>query len=635
MKNTLASWLLAAVLVAGYVVLGTLIPDRDHWPYFVVLALLLGIGMLGAWKWGRWSLAQVLVAAVLMRIAVFWLPPTLSDDAYRYVWDGVVQAEGINPYRYAPEDTALAFLHDEPMYEQLNSGSYYSVYPPVSQMLFWVGSLAYERGGWLHSYYLIKLLLVLLEMGAVVVLARMVEPPMLVLYAWNPLVVLSSAGQAHSESAFVFLLLLTVLLARRGRGVGASVALAAAGWVKLYPFVLLPFLWRRFGSKSVIASTAAVVLLGLPYAAWYVPGHLLSSLELYTRYFEFNAGLYYGLKQVMYGLTGDDWSKQLGPFLRNVFLLLLPVLYVLDWRKNWRIEKALLVTMGAFFVLSTTVHPWYLVGIVALAVLFDRPAWHWLWVGVASLGTYLHYSEATLRGYWLFVWVGWGGGLILLLRRHGHTLLQWVQKARARQKVGFLAPSLPFSYTPLQVLDLGAGEGYVGAVLHERFGAAVTLADVVDFNQTDLPLRLYDGARLPFADEAFDVVVLYFVLHHCEDQEAVIREALRVARHQVLVVESVFETARDRWLLERLDRWVNRLRSGGKMTPQEVHLRFRKVADWKVLFAELGAEVDALKRRGRWIHKQALFALTPPRQNPLLQKKKNRPSGSQGNDETT
>ncbi len=633
MKNTLASWLIAAVLVAGYVVLGTLIPDRDHWPYFVVLALLLGTGMLGAWKWGRWSLAQVLVAAVLMRLAVFWLPPTLSDDAYRYVWDGVVQAEGINPYRYAPEDPALAFLHDEPLYERLNSGSYYSVYPPVSQMLFWVGSLVYERGGWLHSYYLIKLLLVLMELGAVVVLARMVGPPMLVLYAWNPLVVLSAAGQVHSESAFVFLLLLTVLLARRGRGIGASVALAAAGWVKLYPFVLLPFLWRRFGKKSVIASGATILLLGLPYAAWYVPSHMFSSLELYTRYFEVNAGLYYGLKQVMYGLTGDDWSKQLGPFLRNVFLLLLPVLYALDWRKNWRIEKAFLVTMGAFFVLSTTVHPWYLVGVVALAVLFARPAWHWLWVSVASLGTYLHYSEATLRGYWLFVLVGWGGGLILLLRRHGHTLLQWVQKARARRKVGFLAPTLPFSYAPLQVLDLGAGEGYVGAVLHERFGAAVTLADVVDFNQMDLPFHLYDGTRLPFADDAFDVVVLYFVLHHCEDQEAVIREALRVARHQVLVVESVFETSRDRWLLERLDRVANRLRSGGKMTPQEAHLHFRKVADWQVLFAELGADVIALKRRGRWIHKQALFVLTSPPQNPLLQK--NQSSGSQGNDETT
>lgn len=614
----LTRWLISVSVVLGYGVLSFLIADKVTWPLFVALAGLIAVGGWIAWRWGDFSIRHVLLVGILVRIAVSWVPPSLSDDAYRYVWDGVVQHEGINPYQWTPEDEALAFLHEETMYSLLNSSSYYSVYPPASQALFWLGTLVYPFGGWETSYYLIKGLLLLLELGALLLLSRMTTARRLLLYAWNPLIVLSAAAQIHTESAFVFFLILTVYAAQHQKGGWAGFSVALAGWVKLYPFVLLPLIWRRYGRKAFLVSIGAIIIVALPYVGWFVIPNMLQSLDLYARYFEFNAGLYYGIKQVFFWITGDDWSKQIGPFFRNLFLLTLPIIFAIDWKNNWSLKSALVVTMGAFFLFSTTVHPWYLLGLLSLAILYERPLWHWLWLGICSLGTYLHYSEDTLFWYWLFVILGWSGWLGLVVVRHFPSWLNRIQRFRAHNKVSRLCPWLPFQDAkPLHVLDLGAGEGFVGEALQKRMGHHVTLVDVVDFNKSALPLLLFDGAHLPYPDRSFDVVILYFVLHHAKDPEAVLKEAWRVARLQVLIVESVYDHPRERWLLERLDRLANRIRSGGKMKVQEEHLYFRTVDAWTQLFETREMKMKVLKRWGWLIHKQAFFLL----EKPLLQEK--------------
>ncbi len=88
------------------------------------------------------------------------------------------------------------------------------------------------------------------------------------------------------------------------------------------------------------------------------------------------------------------------------------------------------------------------------------------------------------------------------------------------------------------VLEIGAGNGLVAEMLHQRTGARFTLLDVVDYNRSALPLHVYDGRHLPFEDNAFDLALLVFVLHHNPDPCPVLREALRVARHGALVVEN-------------------------------------------------------------------------------------------------
>lgn len=580
--------------------------DPARWDLFFFVACIQAGIVLWFWKKQPLSVGLVIGAAILFRVAMAWIPPGLSDDAYRYVWDGMIQVDaGVNPFSYVPQDAALAAYHDELIYEALNSSAYYSVYPPVSQYIFFVGGLAYPYG-WEASYYVIKALLIALEIAAMMMAAQLVSARMLALYAWNPYVLVEVAGQAHTEAALVFFLVLTVWCVRRHAPRAASVALACAGWVKLYPFLLFPFLWRRYGWRSLWPGMVAAVVLVAPYLSSEMPIHVAESLRLYVSYYEFNAGPYYAIKGMVHLLTGFDLSKVIGPLMGLGFLVTLPYIYRLDARYRWSIVRAFVTVVGAYVVFATTVHPWYLLGIVALIPLLDRPAWHWYWLALWSLGTYQLYVDGP---YWGAVVAGWTGWFVLLSLAHRDDVLQQLLRWRARHKVDSLRPHLEDVGPNGRLLDLGAAEGYVGEALRRELGCEVVLADVADMNRTPLEHACYDGRTLPFEDDAFQVVVLYFVLHHCEDSQQVLREALRVSSRRVLVVESVYETSLQRSILVQLDRWANRLRSWGKTTVLEEHLNLRRAEDWRACIGSAGGRIGETASWGGWWHRQQLYVV--------------------------
>jgi len=171
----------------------------------------------------------------------------------------------------------------------------------------------------------------------------------------------------------------------------------------------------------------------------------------------------------------------------------------------------------------------------------------------------------------------------------------------------------------MRVLDLGAGEGFVGEAIAEtgRFKSdkrsryAVQLCDVADLNRTLLPHDIYDGETLPYEDGRFDAVVLYFVLHHCEAPGRVLSEALRVASQRVIVVESIVTGPIQHRLLRAADIAVNRIREGGSLKAQEQHLSFRSAESWKTLAEEKGATVTDITCWAGRIHPQTRLVLEP------------------------
>ena len=589
---------------------------KEWWPV-MVLAIFCAGGLL-VWIVVKdlFSVRTIVLGAILFRILLLWIPPSLSDDFYRYLWDGRVQLEGVNPYSQTPAElVASGILRADIVYDRLNSKDLYTVYPPVSQVVF-VSSAWVERatGSWWGAYYFLKLIFFLAEMTAVLLMVRLVHSSWSLLYAWHPLVLVEVAGQPHTEALVVLLLMATVWLFRAGRSNAAIAHLSASVWIKLYPVFLIPVMLRRIRWQGILVGAVVGILLALPF---YQPGilqNVLSSLNLYTRSFEFNAGFYYLIKKILLEITGLDYSKSIGPIFRYMFYATVPIIWLLDWRYKWTLARSFKWILGAFMLLSTTVHPWYFLTLLCLLPLqipddsgtkLDS-VWNWYAVSIVSMGTYLLYVDGW---YWVFVIAGWSLWFLLTLAGTYPRVLDWVIRRRATQKYDWIRPYLRDELSGTTFLDLGAGEGWLGDEVRRSHNADVILADVVDFNKTENRLMLYDGSTLPLADNSVDTTAIYFVLHHSRNAVTVLEEAKRVTARRIIVVESVYSNRLNHALLDFFDRAANRLRSAGKMSPQEEHLHFRKDGEWQAIFEDSNLNIVATEKRGRFIHRQVLYVL--------------------------
>jgi alpha-1,6-mannosyltransferase len=218
----------------------------------------------------------VMLIAFLIRLGPLLLPPYLSTDIYRYVWDGRVQGAGINPYRYAPADAALASLRDDAIYPNINRVGYaHTIYPPAAQIIYFLvtrlgdGVLAMKLAMLAFDFGTIWLLLLLLR--------RLRSPPEQVLiYAWHPLTIWEIAGSGHIDSALCFTLALAFWMRAQDKSLETGVALAIGALIKLFPLALLPALYRRWDWRLPAVLAAVALALYLPYltVGWRVLGFL-------------------------------------------------------------------------------------------------------------------------------------------------------------------------------------------------------------------------------------------------------------------------------------------------------------------------------------------------------------------------
>ncbi len=213
---------------------------------------------------GKRALILIIATAIVFRFMLLFTAPD-STDINRYVWDGRVQAEGINPYIYIPADPALKYLRDEDIYPEINRANYApTIYPPLAQILFFAVTRVSE------SLEAMKIAMLLCEAVAVWALvsllkARGLPPGRVLLYAWNPLPIWEFAGSGHVDAAAICCVMLALLAAQRGRPLLAGLALGGATLVKFLPVVIGPALYRRWDWRLPLAGAATIVLLYLPY----------------------------------------------------------------------------------------------------------------------------------------------------------------------------------------------------------------------------------------------------------------------------------------------------------------------------------------------------------------------------------
>ncbi len=333
----------------------------------------------------------VLGVAVLLRVLLLPAPPFLSSDVYRYVWDGRVQAAGINPYVYVPAAPALEGLRDAAVFPHINRATYArTVYPPAAQLLF---ALVGRLGGGVTG---MKLAMLCCEAVAMSCLLRLLTlaglpAPRLLIYAWNPLVLWSFAGDGHVDAIAIGLLAVALLFRAYHRDGRAGALLAAAALVKFLPLVVAPAflrggrLWR-----PALAGAATVAGLYTLYAS--AGSHVLGFLPTYGSEEGLDDGTGFWL------LAGLSRLATLPAGMVRLYELAVAAAFVVLglWIARRAVpageEVAALCRDTALLSACATVaisphYPWYFAWLALPSVVAPMPAV--LWLSVAPVALYL------------------------------------------------------------------------------------------------------------------------------------------------------------------------------------------------------------------------------------------------------
>jgi len=323
--------------------------------YFVVLYLLEHTGETRAAFW------LILAGALIFRLLLAPLAPTLSDDIQRYRWDGHVQDAGWNPYAVRPDDPRLAPLRDA-SWSVMPGREIRAVYPPVAQLVY--------RLTWrlLPGPVGFKLPFLLADLLVVGLLAGWVRASdgknfHLAIYAWNPLVVVEFAASGHNDALALAGVVAAMLIIRRS-GAVSTLLLTAAALAKAFPAVLFPLWLRRAGWKNLLWAAALAAACAWPYrSAW---PYLRESLAYYeSRWQNNHASLY----------TVIAWASGSTELAAGLGVGVVAGLAIWAAARRMDIARAAYLLFGAILMLAPNGYPWYFTWMVPLLCFFPNPAW--------------------------------------------------------------------------------------------------------------------------------------------------------------------------------------------------------------------------------------------------------------------
>ncbi|MES2794398.1 MAG: glycosyltransferase 87 family protein [Bacteroidota bacterium] len=340
------------------------------------------------------------LSIVFFRIVLIASTPALSDDYFRFIWDGNLLNDGINPFEYLPSE-----LTKNAIYDGLNSKHYYSVYPPLLQLVFGMAAFI-AKGNVLVNIIILRSTIIFAEIGSIYLIIKILsyfklQKNRALIYALNPLVIIELTGNIHFEGISIFFVLLTffflICLPSLSKYLLLSaISLACAALIKLLPLLFLPLIFGRLGWKRgtlfAITVGAFVGLAFIPFLNLMIIRNISESLNLYFQKFEFNASIYYLVKYLGIWINDNNPIEVAGPILSLIgFLTILWISFKKQSFLNLDLQfmKRALLILSIYFFMATTVHPWYLSTIVCFVSFtnFKYPLW-WSFLVFLSYSAY-------------------------------------------------------------------------------------------------------------------------------------------------------------------------------------------------------------------------------------------------------
>ena len=341
-------------------------------------------------SWNRRALLLVATAGVIARIALMSADYYLSDDAFRYHWDGKVLAHGLNPYRHAPIAEDVAHLRTDPIDRLINHPDVVTVYPPLAEGAFALGYLL--TPGSLHGYNVVCLLS---EMLAWILLAielrrRRRGPLPLVLLVLFPLPIFEGYLPGHTEPLVLPILAALIMTVSRGWVQRTGVVLGLACLIKPLALLFLPAVLTSIRSPQrwrLFPALAATILI--PYLPFLGAGdNLTSSMLLMARKWSFNGSIAALLAEWI-----DDRT------LRPILIAGVGLIAIAGARLGRSFAARSLIAFTGLVALTPTLYPWYAIWSLPFLVM-HRDA------SLILLAALLPVSEVVVieyytRGLWL------------------------------------------------------------------------------------------------------------------------------------------------------------------------------------------------------------------------------------------
>ena len=358
--------------------------------------------------WNREQLTRKAIWgwALFFRLALLASIPQLSNDFYRFLWDGRLLAEGYNPFLHQPE----SLLADKPgliaqgreLVQGMGSlnASNFSCYPPLNQLLFLIPEWLSDSGI-RSSVIVMRLLIIAADLGTLWFGWKLLrklgkDPRWIALYILNPFQVMEVSGNLHFEGVMIFFLVLALYTLLSGKWIWSAVFFSFSVAVKLIPLIFLPLLWKQLGWRKALLYYGLVflvqVILWAPFLGTGLLSNFGNTLALYFESFEFNASIYYLVREVGFWIKGYNIIGTAGKVLSLVVFFL--VLGLSFFRANQR-RQVLLISMlfaiSGYYALATTLHPWYICTPLILCVFTPyRFPVVWSFVSVLSYAAYSH-----------------------------------------------------------------------------------------------------------------------------------------------------------------------------------------------------------------------------------------------------
>ena len=295
---------------------------RPDFPKLLGLYLALFFFCFKLIQFEKWNFRLLLVAGLLFRVVFFWAEPNLSQDFYRFLWDGHLWLQGGNPYLNTPDELMALGTIQIPNASALHEGMgalsarHYSNYPPLNQLFFTLAAL-WGGKSIMGTVIASRLILIFADIGIFYFGKKLLlflnrSPHLIFWYFLNPLVIIELTGNLHYEGIMLFFFIWALYLLAINRWIFAAMLMGASISLKLIPLLFLPLFLKNLGWLRSFAFYILVFLVvAITLIPFYTPeffSNYTATLRLWFSNFEFNASVFNLAKSIGAQFEIKSWE---------------------------------------------------------------------------------------------------------------------------------------------------------------------------------------------------------------------------------------------------------------------------------------------------------------------------------------